>query len=148
MTTSDSYIALNVLCGSIWHPFIHLSPYVWSSNLRFTGLRSCIPRNILERRFGLTELEASTSAAYLLSGSVFLYPICGIVVDRVKRGSIVLQLMTVASILTLLCYFWMALPPTQTHTPWPAIVCFGAAMGFAPRKLSKFFPLAQTLTFP
>jgi len=91
-------------------------------------------RNILERRFGLAELEASTTASYLLSGSVFLYPICGMIVDRVKRGSIVLQLMITASILTLLCFFWMALPPTQTQTPWPAIVSFGTALGFAPRQ--------------
>ena len=104
-------------------------------------------RNIFERRFGLAELEASTSAAYLLSGSVLLYPICGIIVDRVKRGSIVLQLMTVASILTLLCFFWMVLPPTQTRTPWPAIVCFGMAIGFSPRRSSRFFLLSQTLNF-
>lgn len=91
-------------------------------------------RNIFERRFGLTELEASTSAAYLLGGSVFLYPVCGIIVDKVRRGSIVVQLLTVASILTLLCFLWMALPPALTLTPWPAIVCFGTAMGFAPRK--------------
>lgn len=90
-------------------------------------------RNILERRFGLSELEASTSAAYLLSGSVFLYPICGTLVDRVKRGSIVVHLLTFASILTLLSFFWMTLPPTLTLTPWPAIACFGTAMGFAPR---------------
>jgi nitrate/nitrite transporter NarK len=57
-------------------------------------------RNIFERRFGLTELEASSSAAYPLSGSVVLYPLCGTIVDRVKRGSIVVQLMTVASTLT------------------------------------------------
>ena len=93
-----------------------------------------MPRNIFQRRFGLTELDASTSAAYLLSGSVFLYPVCGIIVDRVQRGSIVVQLMVVASILTLICYFWMILPPTLTATPWPAIVCFGTAMGFAPRE--------------
>jgi len=105
-------------------------------------------RNIFERRFGLTELEASTSAAYLLSGSIFLYPICGIIVDRVKRGSIVLQLMTIASTLTLLCFFWMILPPSQTHTPWPAIVCFGAAIGFSPRRSSRFSPLSQTNLLP
>lgn len=26
VTTPDRYIGLNVLCGSIWHPFVHLSP--------------------------------------------------------------------------------------------------------------------------
>jgi nitrate/nitrite transporter NarK len=93
-------------------------------------------RNIFERRFGLSELAASTSAAYLLGGSVFLYPICGTIVDRVKRGSIVVQLMAIASVLTLLCYVWLVLPPTLTVTPWPAIACFGTGMGFAPRRLS------------
>ncbi|KAF9651987.1 MFS general substrate transporter [Thelephora ganbajun] len=124
-----AYVALNVLFGSIWYPFVHLAP------------------NIFERRFGLTELEASTSAAYLLSGSVLLYPICGVIVDRVKRGSIVLQLMTVASVLTLLCFFWMALPPTRTHTPWPAIICFGAAMGFAPLLLVVIVPRIVPLEY-
>jgi nitrate/nitrite transporter NarK len=100
-------------------------------------------RNIFQRRFGLTELDASTSAAYLLSGSVFLYPVCGAIVDRVRRGKIVVQLLTVASILTLLCFFWMILPPTLTLTPWPAIVCFGTAMGFAPRKLAQLYQLWQ-----
>lgn len=104
-------------------------------------------RNIFERRFGLTELEASTSAAYLLSGSVFLYPICGIIVDRMKRGSVVVQLLAVSSILTLLCFFWMTLPPTLTLTPWPAIVCFGTAMGFAPRTILSAHLRSGTLTF-
>jgi MFS family permease len=102
-------------------------------------------RNVLERRFGLTELESSTAASYLLSGSVFLYPVCGMIVDRVKRGSIVLHLMAIASILTLLCFFWMALPPAQTHTPWPAIVSFGTALGFAPRKPSQNFTPSRVL---
>lgn len=123
------YIALNVLCGSIWHPFVHLSP------------------NIFERRFGLTELEASTSAAYLLSGSVILYPVCGIIVDRMKRGSVVVQLLAVASILTLFCFFWMTLPPTLTLTPWPAIVCFGTAMGFAPLLLVVIVPRIVSLEY-
>jgi len=124
-----AYIGLNVLCGSIWHPFIHLAP------------------NIFERRFGLSELEASTSAAYLLSGSVLLYPLCGIIVDRVQRGRIVVQLLTVASILTLLCFFWMSLPPTLTLTPWPAIVCFGTAMGFAPLLLVVIVPRIVPLEY-
>ncbi|KAF9785824.1 MFS general substrate transporter [Thelephora terrestris] len=124
-----AYIALNVLCGSIWHPFIHLST------------------NIFERRFGLSESEASTSAAYLLSGSVFLYPVCGALVDRVKRGSIVVQLLGFASILTLLCFFWMTLPPTLTLTPWPAIACFGTAMGFAPLLLVIIVPRIVPLEY-
>ena len=99
-------------------------------------------RNIFERRFGLSELDASTTASYLLSGSMILYPVCGMIVDRVKRGSIVLQLMTTASVLTLLCFFWITLPPAQTRTPWPAIVCFGTAFGFAPRRS------AQSLLLP
>ena len=100
-------------------------------------------RNIFERRFGLSELDASAAASYLLSGSMFLYPVCGMIVDRVKRGSIVQQLMTIASILTLLCFFWTTLPPAETRTPWPAIACFGTALGFAPRKSIRFFPLPR-----
>jgi len=78
---------------------------------------------------------------------VFLYPICGTIVDRVKRGSIVVQLMTVASILTLLCYFWMVLPPTLTRTPWPAIVSFGTGMGFAPLLLVVIVPRIVPLEY-
>lgn len=113
----------------------------------FIKLKLPTTRNIFERRFGLSELEASTSAAYLLSGSVFLYPICGIIVDRMKRGSVVVQLLAVASILTLLCFVWMVLPPTLTLTPWPAIACFGAAMGFAPRMILPARLRSGTLTF-
>ena len=144
-TISNRYIALNVLCGSIWHPFIHLAPYVTSFGARSPGLRLRLFRNIFERRFGLTESEASIPAAYLLSGSMFLYPICGIIVDRVKRGSIVLQLMTVGSILTLFSFFWMTLPPTRTNTPWPAVVGFGTAVGFSTRGSSRFFPPLRAL---
>lgn len=104
---------------------------------RFTGLRLVILRNIFELRFGLSELDASTAASYLLSGSMVLYPVCGMIVDRVKRGSIVLQLMITASFLTLLCFLWTTLPPAQTRTPWPAIVCFGTALGFAPRRSAQ-----------
>ena len=69
---------------------------------------------------------------------MLLYPICGTIVDRVKRGNIVLQLMTVGSVLTLLAFFWMALPPTWTRTPWPTVVFFGTAAGFLPRGSPRF----------
>lgn len=137
MIIFNRYIALNVLCGMIWHPFIHLAPYVRYFNLRSSYLLVTNPwfnRNMFEHRFGLSELEASSSAAYLLSGSMLLYPICGTIVDKAKRGSVVFQLMAVASVLTLLAFFWMILPPTRTLTPWPAIICFGTGMGFAPRR--------------
>lgn len=51
------YIGLNVLCGAIWAPFTHLCA------------------NIIERRYNLAENDASTTASYLLAGSIFLYPI-------------------------------------------------------------------------
>lgn len=120
---------------------------MWNSNTWFIRLKVPTTRNIFERRFGLTESEASTSAAYLLSGSVLLYPICGIIVDRMKRGSVVVQLLAIASVLTLLCFFWMTLPPALTLTPWPAIVCFGTAMGFAPRMIPPVHLCSRTLTF-
>lgn len=34
-------------------------------------------RNIIQKRYDLTESDASTKASYLLVGSVFLYPIVG-----------------------------------------------------------------------
>lgn len=31
-------------------------------------------RNVIENRYGLSELDASTKASYILAGSMFLYP--------------------------------------------------------------------------
>ncbi|TFK57279.1 MFS general substrate transporter [Heliocybe sulcata] len=116
------YIGLNILCGMIWSPFTHLAA------------------NIIERRYGLTELEASNSASYLLAGSVVLYPICGYITDHFKNRPIVLQLFMLSAILTACCYAWLALPPAWTGTPMPGIAAFGIGQGFSPLLLVMIVP--------
>ncbi|TDL28447.1 MFS general substrate transporter [Rickenella mellea] len=117
-----AYIGINVICGAIWHPFVHLAP------------------NIIERRYHLTELEASTVSSYLLVGSTFLYPICGFIIDRLKRGPTLHMMFVVSSILTFFCYAWLSLPPNTTHTPIPAIISYAVGQGFAPLLLVILVP--------
>ncbi|KAA1471473.1 MFS general substrate transporter [Dentipellis sp. KUC8613] len=117
-----AYIAVNVLCGAIWHPFTHLAA------------------NIIERRYQLPESEASTQASYLLAGSIFLYPIVGFIIDRVKRPSFVIVLFACSSLLTLFAYTWLVLPPSATHTAWPAIVSFATGIGYSPLLLVVIVP--------
>ncbi|KIM25377.1 hypothetical protein M408DRAFT_74261, partial [Serendipita vermifera MAFF 305830] len=107
------YIALNVLCGAIWSPFLHLAS------------------NIIEQRYNMSEAEASKQASLLLAGSLFLYPICGLLTDRLKHGSTVFILFTISSFLTLICYAWLALPPSWTTTPLPAMLSFSGGHGFS-----------------
>ncbi|TBU48356.1 MFS general substrate transporter [Dichomitus squalens] len=117
-----AYIGLNVLCGTVWAPFHHLAA------------------NILQRRFELPEADASMKASYLLSGSVLLYPITGLVVDRVKKRNFVIQLFLLSGLLTLGCYVWLALPPSWTKTPIPAIASFAFGNGFSPLLLVVMVP--------
>ncbi|KAI0732375.1 MFS general substrate transporter [Fomitopsis betulina] len=117
-----AYIGLNVLCGAIWAPFTHLAA------------------NIIEKRYDLTERDASIKGSYLLAGSVALYPVTGILVDRVKRHGFVMQLFTASSLLTLLCYAWLALPPSWTKSPMLAIVSFASGHGFSPLLLVVIVP--------
>ncbi|KAG8902738.1 hypothetical protein FRC01_009482 [Tulasnella sp. 417] len=107
------YIAINALCGAIWSPFTHLAA------------------NIFEKRYNLNELEASGQASMLLAGSIILYPACGIITDRLKKGPVVHHLFVLSSALTLICYFWLALPPTWTETPTPAVLAFSGGHGFS-----------------
>ncbi|KAI0361645.1 MFS general substrate transporter [Trametes cingulata] len=124
-----AYIGLNVLCGAIWAPFTHLVA------------------NILQRRYELTESEASTKGSYVLAGSVFLYPITGFVVDRVKKRNFVMRLFLVSGILTLACYIWLALPPDFTKTPLPAIISFASGHGFSPLLLVVIVPRIVPLKY-
>ncbi|KAG8925661.1 hypothetical protein FRC02_009516 [Tulasnella sp. 418] len=107
------YIGVNALCGVIWSPFTHLAA------------------NIIEKRYSLTELEASNRASMLLAGSIILYPLCGYLTDRLKKGPIVHHLFVLSSVLTLFCYLWLALPPTWTASPNPAIFAFATGHGFS-----------------
>ncbi|KAI0078898.1 MFS general substrate transporter [Panus rudis PR-1116 ss-1] len=117
-----AYIGLNILCGAIWSPFTHLAA------------------NIIQRRFDISESSASETASYLLVGSVFLYPITGWIVDTVKQRNIVLRLLTVSSVMTLLCYMWLAFPPDFTTTPIPGVVSYAFGQGFAPLLLVVLVP--------
>ncbi|EKM61026.1 uncharacterized protein PHACADRAFT_247333 [Phanerochaete carnosa HHB-10118-sp] len=117
-----AYIGLNVLCGAIWAPFTHLCA------------------NIIERRYHLAENDASTKASYLLAGSVFLYPITGYVVDCMRKRGIVMRLFMLSSLLTMACYFWLALPPSMTQSPVPAIASFATGHGFSPLLLVVLVP--------
>lgn len=45
-----------------------------------------------------------------------------------------LRLFLTSSILTMICYFWLVLPPSTTKTPLPAIISFASGHGFSPRK--------------
>ncbi|KAI0778169.1 MFS general substrate transporter [Trametes elegans] len=117
-----AYIGLNVLCGSVWAPFTHLVS------------------NILQRRFHLTESDASTKGSYVLAGSVILYPITGVVLDTVKKRNFVMQLFLLSGILTFSCYLWLAFPPDLTKTPIPAIASFALGHGFSPLLLVVIVP--------
>ncbi|KZT74645.1 MFS general substrate transporter [Daedalea quercina L-15889] len=117
-----AYMGLNILCGAIWAPFTHLAA------------------NIIEKRYGLTERDASIKGSYLLAGSVALYPVTGFLVDRVKRHGFVMQLFTASSCLTMLCYAWLALPPSWTKSPILAIVSFASGHGFSPLLLVVIVP--------
>ncbi|KAF5374758.1 hypothetical protein D9758_000272 [Tetrapyrgos nigripes] len=124
-----AYVGLNVLCGTIWAPFTHLSA------------------NLIETRYGLGERDAANTASYLLAGSIFLYPICGFLVDRYKQRPIVVQLLLLSSILTLFAYVWLAIPPTWTQTPIPAVLSFAIGHGFSPLLLVVLVPKIVSLKY-
>ncbi|KAJ7706150.1 major facilitator superfamily domain-containing protein [Mycena rosella] len=117
-----AYIAVNILCGTIWAPFTHLAA------------------NIIELRYQMTEKDAANTASYVLVGSIFLYPMCGYLVDRFKRRPIVIILLLLSSAFTLGAYAWLALPPSWTHTAKPAIAAFGFGHGFSPLLLVLLVP--------
>ncbi|KAI0274664.1 major facilitator superfamily domain-containing protein [Gloeopeniophorella convolvens] len=117
-----AYIGVNILCGAIWHPFSQLAS------------------NIFEHRFDLTEREASKQASFLLAGSMVLYPLVGVTLDRAKRRHLILLLFTISSLLTISAYCWLVLPPSATKTAWPAIVCFATGIGYSPLLLVVLVP--------
>ncbi|KAK4687724.1 hypothetical protein P7C73_g2380, partial [Tremellales sp. Uapishka_1] len=109
------YMGLNVLCGTIWSPFLHLSA------------------NIIQRRYALSESSAAQSASLLLAGPIILYPLCGIVTDlgKTRNPNMIHHLLILSSILTLFCYVWLSLPTSLTGTPVPGVVAWGIGHGFA-----------------
>jgi len=117
-----AYIGLNALCGMIWNPFTHLAP------------------NIIQVRYDLSETDASNLASYLLAGSVVLYPIVGFITDRLKKGPVLIILLLLSSSMTMLCYFWLALPASFTGTPVPSVLAYCFGQGFAPLLLVILVP--------
>ncbi|KAJ6509563.1 major facilitator superfamily domain-containing protein [Mycena vitilis] len=124
-----AYIAVNVFCGTIWAPFTHLAA------------------NIIELRYQMSEKDAANTASYVLVGSIFLYPICGYIVDRFKRRPTVVILLLFSSVSTLFAYSWLALPPSWTHTAKPAIAAFGFGHGFSPLLLVLLVPRIVPVKF-
>ncbi|KAJ7103506.1 major facilitator superfamily domain-containing protein [Mycena belliarum] len=124
-----AYIAVNILCGTIWAPFTHLAA------------------NIIELRYHMSEKDAANTASYVLIGSIFLYPMCGYLVDRFKRRPMVIMLLLLSSFSTLGAYVWLALPPTWTLTAKPAIAAFGFGHGFSPLLLVLLVPKIVPLKF-
>ncbi|TRM66347.1 major facilitator superfamily domain-containing protein [Schizophyllum amplum] len=121
-----AYVFLNVLCGAIWSPFVHLAA------------------NIIETRYSMPEDSAANQASYLLAGSIFMYPLCGFLVDRFKHRPIVIQLLVCSSMLTLLCYAWLALP---SPSPIPGIIAFAIGHGFSPLLLVVLVPKIVPLKY-
>ncbi|KAF8587893.1 MFS general substrate transporter [Ramaria rubella] len=123
------YIAVNVLCGTIWIPFTHLAP------------------NLIENRYGLSEGQAAAQGSILLAGPIVLYPLCGYITDTVKKGNIVHRLLILASTLTLFCYVWLAMPPSLFHTALPAMISFGLGHGCSPLLLVLIVPQLVPLQY-
>ncbi|KAF8445966.1 major facilitator superfamily domain-containing protein [Boletus edulis BED1] len=117
-----AYIGLNVLCGILWSPFTHLAA------------------SLLEQRYNLSEATASVQASYLLAGSIFLYPACGYLVDRIKDPRATTRLFMLSSLLTMFCYAWLALPPQWTRSALPGVISFSGGFGFSPLLLVVIVP--------
>jgi len=58
-----------------------------------------------------------------------------------------LQLFQLSSLLQISCYIWLALPPMWTRTPIPAILAFGAGIGFSPFLLVVVVPQLVPLEY-
>ncbi|KAF8872127.1 major facilitator superfamily domain-containing protein [Gymnopilus junonius] len=116
------YMLLNIFCGMIWSPFIHLAA------------------NIIESRYHMPEENAANTASYLLAGPIILYPMAGFFIDHRKHGPIILQLLFLSSILTMSAYLWFVLNPNWTKTPVLGIISFAIGHGFSPLLLVVLVP--------
>ncbi|BEJ06583.1 hypothetical protein CcaverHIS641_0311050 [Cutaneotrichosporon cavernicola] len=120
------YILVNLFCGAIWQPFLHLSANV---------------------RFGLSESQASMNASVLMAGAIVLYPFIGWITDRDQGSPRTTYLLFFAtSILTLFCYVYLALPPAITHTPWPGLISWALGHGASTLLLVVMIPRMMPVT--
>lgn len=55
-----------------------------------------------------------------------------------KHPQAVLRMFMLSSVLTMLGYMWLVLPPSWTGTPTPAVVAIATGIGFSPCKLTLF----------
>lgn len=118
------YILVNLFCGAIWQPFLHLSA------------------NIVQVRFNLSESQASMNASVLMAGAIVLYPIIGWVTDRVGPDTprTTFHLFFATSVLTLFCYVYLALPVSLTKTPWPGLISWALGHGASTLLLVVMIP--------
>ncbi|EIW68617.1 hypothetical protein TREMEDRAFT_69096 [Tremella mesenterica DSM 1558] len=109
------YILLNVLAGAIWQPFLHLSA------------------NLVQHRYNLTESIASFQASILLAGAIVLYPLVGILTDRLGTSTprVTFHCIHLSSLFTLLGYTYLLLPPSLTGSPWFGMILFAMGHGMA-----------------
>jgi hypothetical protein len=136
-----AYIAVNLFCGAIWQPFLHLSANVSSQRPRLSSPQ------IVQVRFNLTESQASMNASVLMAGAIVLYPIVGWITDR-DPGSprTTFHLFFITSILTLFCYVYLALPVSMTVTPWPGLISWALGHGASTLLLVVMIPRIMPVT--
>ena len=56
-----------------------------------------------------------------------------------KHPQAVLRMLMLSSVLTILGYAWLVLPPAWTRTPVPAVVVYATGIGFSPCKLTSLY---------
>lgn len=106
-----------------WHPW----PLVYPTSA------FALYRNLIQRRYLLSDAASANYASLLLAFSIILYPLAGYAHDfyHSRQLFIVYRLFVLASCLTLACFVWLVLPVGLTRSPVPAMVFFGAGHGFA-----------------
>ncbi|CAG8479760.1 10642_t:CDS:2 [Ambispora leptoticha] len=113
------YLVVVLLYGSSIEPFLHLSS------------------NIIKHRFATTDLLAAWDASIILLLPVIIYPFLGLFLDKYgKRCSILI----VSSLLVLLTYLLLQLPPRLIH-PFPPIISFAIAFSLLPLTVVSLVPL-------
>ena len=87
----------------------------------------------MQNRYSLSESIASFQASILLAGAIVLYPVVGIVTDRLGSSTprVTFHFIHLSSTLTLLGYSYLLLDPTITGSPWPGMVLFALGHGMS-----------------
>jgi hypothetical protein len=56
-----------------------------------------------------------------------------------KHPQAILRMFMLSSVLTMLGYAWLVLPPAWTRTPSPAVAAFATGIGFSPCELAPLY---------